>query len=469
MENADAHSSHTVIRSDASAVSFETPAKLPAGTWGVYGAGASGRSAARYLLGLGRDLLLVDDEPARLDDAATGELAEVETVPAREDLVGRADHWVVSPGVPPRRPLASAILSAGKAWADIDLWHADRRVATTAVTGTNGKSSVTRLIATMFEQQGLRVLEGGNIGLPVTELVGRPADRAVIEVSSFQLFYARHFRAEVAVLTNLAPDHLDWHADEAEYGAAKRRLFGRLGPERLAVLPEAPFFDPWPDERALVVRFGKTGRADVRRTDHELRLDWGRRTATMPIPDAFLAPFQRDNLAAAAAAASVGGASIGAIERAAYNWTPLDHRLTTVRTLGDVRFVDDSKATNLHAMVAALNAFEAGTVQLLAGGKRKGLDWSSVLGDVRRQVAAVQAFGECRDEIGEGWGHAVPVRRHDDLDGALRAAASEALPGQTVLLAPGTSSFDQFASYRERGAAFQALVQELASTTGGAS
>lgn len=427
--------------------------------WLVLGAGATGAAAASRLVVAGAVVAVTDDHADAL--AAADLPATVGRLVAADVQV---DDWtwvLSSPGLPPFHRLVSAAEAAGKLRGDLDLWQDERTACTIAVTGTNGKSTVTRLIAAMLREAGLVVAEGGNLGTPAPALLDLEHDRAVLEVSSFQLHYGRSFLPEVLVLTNIAPDHLDWHPDESHYIAAKRGVFECLGAEQTAVLPQGPTFDDWAG-RAMRVRYGNSATVDVRVDDDEIAVRIGRNDWRLAIPSRFPMPHQRQNLAAAVAAAVVVGIDPAAIGRAAQSFAHLPYRLCRVREVGGVEYWNDSKATNLHAMIAAVRAFPESAVHLLAGGKRKGLDWAAAAPALRPHVKHVYAYGEAGDDIVGAWQGLLPVTRSSDLPMAFAAAAAAARSGEVVLLAPGTSSFDAFASYKERGAAFDRLVAGLA-------
>lgn len=422
----------------------------------MIGAGVTGTAAVRHLRARGAEVTLTDDRLSALE--AVELPLNVRKVPAHEILPEAWDGAVVSPGVPPSHPLVVALSAAGKLRGDLDLWQAERNVCTVAVTGTNGKSTVTRLIAAMFREGGLRTAEGGNLGTPATELFGGQHERAVLEVSSFQLHYGTTFLPEIMVLTNLAPDHLDWHPDYAHYVAAKRGVFERLGPEQTAILPDDPTFSGWA-ARAARLTFGFADGADVVVGCHgTIAARCRGETLRFTIPVGFPLPQQRLNLAAAIAAALAAGVEAPAVQRAADGFAHLPYRLAHVAEIGGVGFWNDSKATNPHAMIAAVRSFPAGSVHLLAGGKRKGLDWASAAAKLAPHIAHVWAYGEAGPDIESAWADALPLTRVADLGAAFAGAAAAARPGQVVLLAPGTSSFDAFSSYRERGATFDALV-----------
>lgn len=427
-------------------------------SWGVVGAGKTGVAVARFLRDAGAGVLLVDDNAAQLDVVAAE--PSIERRPVSAVLASDAEAWVVSPGVPPTHALVATLLERGLAYGDLDLWQAQRKVCTIAVTGTNGKSTVTRLIGDMLRAAGMRLLLGGNLGTPAVALLNEPGDRAVLEVSSFQLFYARTFRAEIGVLTNLAPDHLDWHRDMAEYVASKRKLFATMDGEAAAVVPRSALEVaalPPAVQRWIV---GWDPEADVCLATDVVRVARHNLHFELKVPAALRARHDVENLGCAVAAAAATGCESAAIAKAATDFVKLKYRYAHVATIADVHYINDSKATNLHAMVAAVTSSDR-PVHLLLGGKHKGLDWGSVAASIADRVVAAYAFGEAREAVAAAWSGRIAVSTYADLSAALAAAAAAARPGQSVLLAPGTSSFDQYSGYEARGAHFDKLVQDL--------
>jgi UDP-N-acetylmuramoylalanine--D-glutamate ligase len=315
----------------------------------------------------------------------------------------------------------------------------------------------------MLEASGLRVLVGGNLGTPLCEFADRAADWVVAELSSFQLERAQHLHARVAVLLNLAPDHLDRHGSLAAYGAAKARL-AELQDERGWLV--AGFDDAWAREvarrsKARVFGFSareplrcgaslRDGRLVVAREDRawlELPLDALSRASRTPL----------ENALAASAAACAAGADAAAVARVLGEFEGLPHRAQLVHERAGVRFVDDSKATNPAAASASLAA-QPGPVVWIAGGRNKGLD----LGALREPAARAKAivlYGEAAPELARALGGR--PRICERLDDAVRAASALAAPGDTVLLAPACASFDQFTSFEARGAAFARAARGL--------
>jgi len=369
------------------------------------------------------------------------------------------DLVVPSPGVPRTHPvLRAAAERAIEVTSEIELAVRLGRARLVAITGTNGKSTTTSLVGRALTLAGVRTFTGGNLGRPLIEALDADAETWVAEVSSFQLEWVRRFRPAIGCLLNVTPDHLDRHADFAEYRDAKARLFAaqtsadsavfnRDDPEVAAIgatlparrfsfgeqpLPEGAFLE----NRVVVVRLdGREERVGLGRT----RLA-GRHNA--------------ENIMAAALLARLAGAPLAAIQEAVDTLEPLPHRLALVAERRGVRWYDDSKATNVGAAVKSLDSFP-GPIVLLAGGVDKGGDYAPL-------ARLVLVFGAARDRIAASLaGSGVAVRRVDDLAEAVQTAAAAAEPGDVVLLAPACSSFDMFRDYADRGRAFARAVEGL--------
>ena len=435
----------------------------------VVGLGRSGSAVARHLRDRGGHIMVVDDAPGEAVRANAAAL-RVEVVAGPDEqtlarLVGDVDVVVPSPGVPQHHPVFRLAAAAGvPVRSEVELASRWSRRRMVAVTGTNGKTTVTALITEMLAASGVRAIAGGNIGLPLSDAVRRDVAVVVAEVSSFQLLWTDTFHPTVAVWLNVAEDHLDWHHDMASYVAAKARVWANQGKGDVAV---ANADDPVVMEQVAGVRshvetFGLAHEAHWRVVDGFLR---GPSTALLPVAELRRRlPHDLSNALAAAAAALAAGATPEGIRTTLRTFDGLPHRMTLVAEVGGVRWYDDSKATNPHAALAALSGF--GSVVLLAGGRNKGLD----LGVLRRggdRVRAVVAMGEAASEVEEAFAGLRPVTRAADMDDAVRAAAAAAQAGDVVLLAPGCASFDRYGSYAERGADFARAVGRAVGDPGG--
>lgn len=364
---------------------------------------------------------------------------------------------IVSPGLPPDGPLLSALRARGItlqseldfAW---DLRPAGTR--TIAVTGSNGKSSLVKALADLLDAPGAPAVPCGNYGLPVADavLLDPPPAWLVIEASSFQLETTAHLRPDIAILLNLLPNHLDRHGSMAEYARLKCRIFARQGRDGVAIVPDdpadlsgqAPLLPGGPEDRPQVLRFS---------------------AAALPfdIPGSYFDnPVLRPAAHALLLAARAAGRSDDDARRALLDFRPLPHRNALLRTWRGIRIVDDSKATNLAALVAALHMQPAGSpIRLIAGGRPKETDFAPALPALRATTAACYLIGESAPAFHAAWAGALPCPLCGDLETAFRQALADAAPGDTLLLAPACTAFDQFPSYAVRGERFAALAANL--------
>ncbi len=366
-----------------------------------------------------------------------------------------------SPGVPASRYRDRA----RRVWGDIELAWRALPVPIVAVTGTNGKSTTTRLVEALLRAGGLRAEAAGNIGSPALGLVGRPLDVAVLEVSSFQLETTEGFRPKVAVVLNVTPDHLDRHGSFEGYAAAKARILANLGPGDTAVLSVDD-----PATRALgrdlpcrVRLFSQTeavadgacldaGAVLLRDGERAFRIS----LADFPLPGSH----NRENLLAALLAAEAAGADLRRAVRALPAFQGLPHRTEIVRRRAGVTWVNDSKGTNVGAAIRSLESFDAPIVWI-AGGKDKGLDFRPLTPLAKERVRAAVLIGEAAPKIAAALGGSVPLHEAGDIDRAVAIADQLARAGDVVLLSPACASFDQFRSYEHRGERFRAAVESL--------
>ncbi len=405
---------------------------------------------AEELVALGVDVRLGGHEPAHLEGV---------------------DAVVPSPGVPDASPVLTWARERGvEIWSELDVGAELCGAPYVAITGTNGKTTTTRLVAAMLAAAGLDAVACGNIGHPFAVAAREGHDALAVEASSFQLRFHHALRPRVSVLLNLAPDHLDWHGSFEAYGAAKARVFAlQEGPEVHVGNAE--------DEAAAAIsrgarcrlawfRTGPPGPAEVGVEDGVVvaRLEGG--AVELGRPRGSSAGFAADCAAAAAAALAFGLDPV-AIAAGMAGVEPLPHRGEEVARIGGVRFVDDSKATNVHAALHALRGRR--DVVLIAGGMAKGVDLAP-LGSAAPALAGVVALGEAADEVVSVFQGRVPVRRAGSIEEAVRLAHAMAPPEGTVLLAPACASWDMFRDYVERGerfaAAARALCEEVARAGG---
>ncbi len=423
----------------------------------------------------GGEVVAVDDAPSDADLRIAAERG-VELIVAPEagtlsHLADAADLVVVSPGIPFGHPVYAAAAAAGTevvseiefAWRAVEHRPAGRRAPRlAAVTGTNGKTTVTTLVADALTRSGIDAVPAGNIGVPLVQALTRqpPPDVVVAEVSSFQLEFTQRFHPAVSCWLNLAPDHLDWHPSHTHYRAAKARIWANQTDGDIAVInrdddevSEAAAGRP---EGVQAVTFSTRQVADWWEDGEILRGPEGPLMRVDALARSL--PHDRANALAAAAVASSAGASVDGIGAALGEDAPLPHRVELVATAEGVSWYDDSKATTPSAVVAGVAGFES--VVLVAGGRNKGLDLGP-LGATAPPVRAVVAIGEAASDVASAFGRVVPVRLATSMPEAVAAAAALSRTGDAVVLSPGCTSFDWYRSYGERGTDFARLVREM--------
>ena len=431
----------------------------------VIGFGITGQAVARHLLTRGESVVVVDDNPSpghAENAAALG--ADFIARPDEQTLaaiIGRATTVIPSPGVPPGHPAYAAARTQGiPLISEVELGAriaADRRTPVIAVTGTNGKTTVTTLITAMLDAAGHRARAAGNIGTTLIEAVGDETDVLVVEVSSFQLQYTKDFRPDVAVWLNLSEDHLDWHPSSDDYAAAKALIWRNQRADDVAVVnADDPVVMAHAEKApSRIVTFGSRG--DYRVDGKDLVGPGGPLLAVADLPRAL--PHDIANALAAIAAAQAFGAPVPAIVDGLTSFEGLPHRVERIGESGGVVFYDDSKATTPASVLAALAGFDS--VVLIAGGRNKGLDLT-VLRAAAPRLRAVVAIGDAAGDIEDVFAGTVDVTRAESMDDAVRTAAELARPGDAVLLSPGCASYDWYRSYAERGDDFARAAREKA-------
>jgi UDP-N-acetylmuramoylalanine--D-glutamate ligase len=428
----------------------------------VLGAAVSGAAAARLGRRLGYAVTVFDEDRAGGFDLI-GEGIGTVTGRWEPDLLTGIDLVVTSPGFPLRSaPITDAREYGVPVWSELEFAWRQIKTPVIAVTGTNGKTTVSEATAAMLTASGTTTAAVGNIGTPLSSVAGEDFDVLVVEVSSFQLDFTEQFHPETAVLTNLAPDHLDWHPSYAAYAAAKAKLFDNQTSADLVI-----FDNDDPGSQPLVKTL--RGRGQPPRlwpvSGKECPAGGSGPAAgalqlpgvTVPLADlAAPDPILVVDLAAAGVAAIEHGARPEAVAEVCRRFRPGPHRRTLVAEKGGVAFVDDSKATNPHAALASIASFPS--VVLIAGGTTKGLDISPLARAAN--VRHVVAIGEAAAVLLEAAG-AARSSPAGSMTEAVVIAASIARPGDTVLLAPGCASFDMFESYGARGDAFGLAVRKV--------
>ncbi|MFW5488217.1 MAG: UDP-N-acetylmuramoyl-L-alanine--D-glutamate ligase [Desulfovibrio sp.] len=412
----------------------------------VVGTGSSGLAATRLLCALGASVRLLDvKEPSDEVRSLCTELGvDLQVGPHSAKQFKDRDIVVLSPGVQlsklrkymktvPDRKIVSEL--------ELASWFTVAPII--AVTGTNGKTTTTRLISRMLEFSGRKVFTGGNIGTPLSEylLSGQKADALVLEVSSFQLSTCRSFKPQVGLLLNISENHLDYHADMEEYFEAKLSMFRRQTDRDLAIFP-------------LELREAIEKRVDLK----------AKRVYFVP-SQRFDAPHlpgahNKANLEAAWLAARAFGVTEHVAQRAVKDFKPDPNRLEVVAEKNGLLFVNDSKATTIAAVAAALQAFDR-PIRLLVGGKFKGGDLGALVPLFENRVLSVCGFGASREIFEQAWEGKIPMHWEKTMEPAVARLVSEASKGDVILLSPGTSSFDLYKNYEARGEDFRRLVEAM--------
>ena len=435
----------------------------------VVGLGMSGFSAARALIELDAKVRVTESgsSPAMQQraEALVAMGAEVE-IGGHDLALVDADVAILSPGIPPTADVVVALREAGvEAFSEVELAYRLARCDFLAITGTNGKTTTTSLLAAILQEAGLPTAAAGNIGFPLIDAIANvPQGGAIaLEVSSFQLAAIERFRPKVAVVLNVAEDHTDWHGSFREYADAKARIIANQT-DQDAFLPNAE------DAEASAMARGATARVVPFSASRSMPDGVGiegeavlwRGTPILSVADVPLPGMTGlEDVVAATGAALEYGVDARAVVRAVKSFRPLAHRLEVVAEFCDVTYIDDSKATNPHATQAAVKGLK--DVVLIAGGRSKGIDLSPLATTVP-PVVAVVALGEARAEVEEVFEGLVPVDSVDSMSGAVERAAARSIPGGSVLLSPGCASLDMYESYVARGDDFARAVKELIRT-----
>jgi UDP-N-acetylmuramoylalanine--D-glutamate ligase len=429
----------------------------------VVGAGVSGRAAARVLIEGGAEVWVTERGGAPAD----GELAALGVVVLagghREEPLNGATLVVTSPGVAEEADILRWASRRGlRVWSELELGARLCAVPYVAVTGTNGKTTTTELVASCMRAEGLDAVACGNIGHPFSLAVREGRDALAVEASSFQLRFSESLHPRVSVLLNVSEDHLDWHGSMERYGDAKARIHrlqgegdvhvGNRDDARGAALSDGARCD------RVWFRFDEPGPGETGYRGVDLVSRIASDVSLGSVDPARGAGFRADAAAAAAATLSFG-LEPSSVARGIESFTPLPHRGEVVGSLHGIRFVDDSKATNPHAVLAALEGVR--NVVLIAGGLAKGVDLAP-LASAATSLDAVVAIGEASPNLVRIFDGLVDVRTAGSIEDAVRTASGLAVPGGTVMLAPACASQDMFRDYRERGDRFAAEVYRLA-------
>jgi UDP-N-acetylmuramoylalanine--D-glutamate ligase len=434
----------------------------------VVGLGVSGLAAARFLASRGANLLMTD---RRVDiDRRELPVGAIKLGAEEANWLRDVELVVTSPGVPRDSILLRAATERRiPVIGEIELASRFLNVPIVAITGTNGKSTVVVLLGEVLKAAGRRTFVGGNLGTPLIEAVDAEWDVAVVEVSSFQLEWIDKFKAKVGVHLNLTDDHFDRYKDLDDYGRAKARLFENQDASDFAILNRD---DPNVWKLAKTVRSRVIGFGHARRDGGaSIWFDEPANAMAFDFDDARRGRVSLDgfrlhgrhnisNAMAATAAALALGVKPEVIERALAEFRGLPHRIEVVHEKGGVTYIDDSKGTNVGAVVEAIDAL-APPIILIAGGLDKGGDYAPLRKPLGEKVKLAILNGGARDKMAAALDGATRIETVVTLAQAVEHAARAARPGDTVLLSPACSSFDQFKDYAERGNVYKELVRAL--------
>ena len=427
----------------------------------VVGLGVTGDSVARYLAALGFGFSIADSqENPLLSEKLRRQLKDIRVITGsfNPGEFKSATHLIVSPGISLKEPaIASAIANGTAALGDIDLFACSTATPIIAITGSNGKTTVTTLVGEMAKAAGKKVGVGGNIGLPALDLLQEPADLYVLELSSFQLERTSCLNASAAALLNITVDHLDRHASITEYASQKRRIFRGKGV--MVINADDPMAIAMQEKGRRTFTFSVQKPADfcIATVKGAESLLYGGR----PLLSLSELPLTgRHNVANALAALALGvaaGLDMKHMCKTLKQFKGLPHRMQKVAEIEGVTWVNDSKATNVGACVAALDGYQDKII-LIAGGDAKGANMRELAPFVREKAKGVVLMGKDADLIETALNGCVPVYKATSMQEAVTIASKLADAGDSVLLSPACASLDQYKNYQERGDVFTKAV-----------
>ncbi|MBW1709180.1 MAG: UDP-N-acetylmuramoyl-L-alanine--D-glutamate ligase [Deltaproteobacteria bacterium] len=435
----------------------------------VVGLARTGLAVAEFLLNHGAEVVCTDVLPAEKLDNQIEELAKkgaiLELGGHRNETFTKADLIVVSPGVPPAiTPLQKAMVKGVPVIGELEYAARYVTVPLIAVTGTNGKSTTTTLIGEILKAAGRKTFVGGNLGNPLINLVNseEAVDLAVVEVSSFQLESVESFHPQIAIHLNLTPDHLDRYDDFNAYAEAKARIFSRQGPDDTAVLntDDGNVAEIKTQARRLMFSRKKKIEDGAFIEDGKVFLaQQGRTIGVLALEETRLkGSHNQENIMAALLAAWAAGIDMETAFKAAADFKGLPHRIEFAGEYKHVRYYNDSKATNVGAVIKSLESFEEPVI-LIAGGRDKDGDFNLLRPAVEGKVKLLILMGEAREKMAKALEGAVETVLVKNMAEAVALAGRKAGPGEAVLLAPACASFDMFKDYTHRGRVFTQLVQ----------
>lgn len=435
----------------------------------VVGLGKTGLSCVRYLCGQGREIAVADSRhnPPGLDELKSGwPDVPVQTGPFDEQWFAGFNELVVSPGVSVETPAIRAAVAGGaKIRGDIDLFAEAADAPIIAITGSNGKTTVTTLLGEMARAAGRRVEVGGNIGTPALDLLGRQADLYVLELSSFQLETTDELSALAATVLNVSDDHMDRYPSKMAYFQAKQRIF--RGCQNAIVNLDDALSTPMARDNLRFLCFGfhrvNPDTFSTRDDDQGTWITFGFDNLLLAEELKLLGRHNISNVMAALALGHAAGLPMETMLTVAREFRGLPHRCEFVRRVNDVDFINDSKGTNVGATVAAIESLVPpdGKIVLIAGGDGKGADFSPLEVPVTLHCRAVVLIGSDASRIAENVGTAAAIAHAETMADAVVQAADLAQPRDRVLLSPACASFDMFRDYNDRGDQFRQQVEGL--------
>ncbi|ERS84989.1 UDP-N-acetylmuramoyl-L-alanyl-D-glutamate synthetase [Marinobacter sp. EVN1] len=423
----------------------------------------------RYLSGQGREIAVADSrlQPPGLDELKAGwpdvpvYLGEFD-----EDLFAGFNELVVSPGISIAEPaIAGAAARGARIRGDIDLFADAADAPIIAITGSNGKTTVTTLVGEMARAAGRNVQVGGNIGTPALDLLDQGADLYVLELSSFQLETTEELGALAATVLNVSDDHMDRYPDKMAYFQAKQRIY--RGCKNAIVNLDDALSTPMARDTLRFLCFGfnrvNPETFSTRDDDQGTWITWGLDNLLLASELQLMGRHNISNVMAALALGHAAGLAMEPMLEVARSFRGLPHRCEFVRNLNGVDYINDSKGTNVGATVAAIESLvpDSGKVILIAGGDGKGADFQPLAEPVAACCRALVLIGRDAGKISEAVGVSVPQYRATSLQEAVSLARQAAEPGDRVLLSPACASFDMFQDYNDRGEQFRALVEGL--------
>ena len=441
----------------------------------VVGLGKSGLSAAMFLRAQGARVTVSDTRSAVALAKEIPALLEagimVESGGHGLLTFRRQDLIVISPGVPMDTPEVKQVIAFGlPVIGELELASRYLKGQVVAITGSNGKTTTTTLVGKIFADAGVPTLVGGNIGLPVIDLVAQSTAEtvSVLEVSSFQLETVEEFHPRIAVILNITPDHLDRHGSFESYVAAKERIFARQGAGDALVLNADDRVTQMCAAKAKSEVFWFSATKAVRRGTFVrdgvivwVEKEGGVTEPVMPVAEIHLKGAHNvENVLAAVCAARLGKVSAESVRASVASFRAVEHRLELVRRFNEVEYYNDSKATNVDAAMKAVASFPGG-IHLILGGKDKDSDYAVMADMLKQRVKVVYTVGSAAEKIERQLHGVLKMVSAQTIEAAVAQAAKAAAPGDVVLLSPACSSFDQFENYEHRGRVFRQSVMEL--------